>query len=105
VDSVAQTKSNGGRVIAVGTTAVRALETAALDGTLQTFEGDTDIFLYPGKSFNVIDGMVTNFHLPESTLLMLVAAFIGTDEVKNLYQEAIAHSYRFFSYGDSSLLI
>lgn len=105
VDNIKRTKANGGRVIAVGTTVVRALETAALGGKLLPFEGETDIFLYPGKSFNVIDGMVTNFHLPGSSLMMLVAAFIGTKQVKALYKEAIDKEYRFFSYGDSSLLV
>ncbi len=105
IDKIKQTKANGGRVIAVGTTVVRSLETAALTGELQPFEGDTDIFLYPGKPFNVVDGMVTNFHLPESSLMMLVSAFIGTQQVKDLYIEAIAEKYRFFSYGDSSLLL
>ena len=104
-DKIKETKARGGRVIAVGTTVVRALETAALHGELAPCEGDTDIFLYPGKKFNVIDGMVTNFHLPGSTLLMLVAAFIGTQQVKDLYSEAILEKYRFFSYGDSSLLL
>lgn len=105
VDNILQTKAKGGRVIAVGTTVVRALETAALSGSLQPYEGDTNIFLYPGKPFRVIDGMVTNFHLPESTLVMLVAAFIGLKETQELYQTAIAERYRFFSYGDSSLLL
>lgn len=105
VDKILQTKANGGRVIAVGTTVVRALETAAMDGNLRPFEGDTEIFLYPGKQFHVVDGMVTNFHLPESSLMMLVAAFIGIEQVKALYQEAIEQQYRFFSYGDSSLLL
>lgn len=105
VNTIQRTKARGGRVIAVGTTVVRALETAALTGVLLPFEGETDIFLYPGKPFHVIDGMVTNFHLPESTLLMLVAAFIGQQDVLSLYQEAIAQKYRFFSYGDASLLL
>lgn len=105
VENINDTKKNGGRVIAVGTTVVRALETAALTGELKSFEGDSNIFLYPGKPFHVIDGMITNFHLPGSSLLMLVAAFIGLDNVKNLYREAIEKQYRFFSYGDASLLI
>ena len=105
VSKIEATKRNGGRVIAVGTTVVRALETAALSGELKPFEGDTDIFLYPGKPFHVVDGIVTNFHLPESTLLMLVSAFIGSDNAQRIYQEAISKQYRFFSYGDSSLLI
>lgn len=105
VDNIKATKSNGGRIIAVGTTVVRALETAALNGAIEAFEGDSNIFLYPGKPFRVVDGMITNFHLPGSSLIMLVAAFIGLENVKNLYQEAIEKQYRFFSYGDSSLLI
>lgn len=105
VEKIKKTKSSGGRVIAVGTTSVRSLETAALDGEIAPYEGESEIFLYPGKSFNVVDAMVTNFHLPESSLVMLVAAFIGTKEVMALYQEAVAQGYRFFSYGDASLLL
>ncbi|MEI6860584.1 MAG: tRNA preQ1(34) S-adenosylmethionine ribosyltransferase-isomerase QueA [Shewanella sp.] len=103
VDKVTQTKANGKRVIAVGTTSVRSLESAAKasDGPLDTFCRDTDIFIYPGYQFQIVDAMVTNFHLPESTLIMLLSAFAGFDEVKNAYQHAIAQKYRFFSYGDA----
>ncbi len=105
VDAVQRTKASGGRVIAVGTTSVRSLETAALNtGELQPYEGDTDIFLYPGKRFNVIDGLLTNFHLPESTLLMLVSALAGTQSVLNAYRIAVEERYRFFSYGDAMLV-
>lgn len=100
--AVAETK---GRVIAVGTTVVRALETAASSGVLKPFAGETQIFIYPGYRFRVIDGLMTNFHLPQSTLLMLVSAWIGREEVMKVYAEAIAKGYRFFSYGDVSLLI
>ncbi|BAJ01544.1 tRNA preQ1(34) S-adenosylmethionine ribosyltransferase-isomerase QueA [Shewanella violacea] len=103
VDKVIQTKANGKRVIAVGTTSVRSLESAAKasEGALEAFCSDTDIFIYPGYKFQVVDAMVTNFHLPESTLIMLLSAFAGFDEVKNAYQHAIAQKYRFFSYGDA----
>ena len=90
-------------MIAVGTTSVRSLESAARASAaeLEAFSGDTDIFIYPGYQFQVVDAMVTNFHLPESTLIMLLSAFAGFDEVKNAYQHAIAQKYRFFSYGDA----
>ncbi|QBF83999.1 tRNA preQ1(34) S-adenosylmethionine ribosyltransferase-isomerase QueA [Shewanella maritima] len=104
VDKIAATKANGNRVIAVGTTSVRSLESAAKasgDEPLAAFSGDTDIFIYPGFNFKVVDCMVTNFHLPESTLIMLLSAFAGYDEVMNAYQHAIAQKYRFFSYGDA----
>ncbi|ABV86794.1 tRNA preQ1(34) S-adenosylmethionine ribosyltransferase-isomerase QueA [Shewanella pealeana] len=103
VDLIGETKARGNRVIAVGTTSVRSLESAAKasQGVLQSFSGDTDIFIYPGYQFQVVDAMVTNFHLPESTLIMLLSAFAGFDEVKNAYQHAIAQKYRFFSYGDA----
>lgn len=103
VDLIASTKANGHRVIAVGTTSVRSLESAARasGAELEAFSGDTDIFIYPGYQFQVVDAMVTNFHLPESTLIMLLSAFAGFDEVKNAYQHAIAQKYRFFSYGDA----
>lgn len=94
----------GGRVIAIGTTSVRSLETAAASGTLQPYAGDTDIFIYPGYEFRVVDAMVTNFHLPGSTLLMLVSAFAGRDNIMRAYEEAIRESYRFFSYGDAMLI-
>jgi S-adenosylmethionine:tRNA ribosyltransferase-isomerase len=88
----------------VGTTAVRALETAAADGEPKPFRGDTRIFIYPGYRFRVIDALVTNFHLPESTLLMLVSALAGREAVLAAYREAVAQRYRFFSYGDAMLI-
>lgn len=100
-DAVNETRRRGGRVIAVGTTAVRSLEAAAARGVLEPFAGDTDIFIYPGYRFRVVDAMVTNFHLPESTLLMLVSAFAGPDRVLAAYRHAVAERYRFFSYGDA----
>ncbi|HYQ38107.1 MAG TPA: tRNA preQ1(34) S-adenosylmethionine ribosyltransferase-isomerase QueA [Pseudomonas sp.] len=104
VDAVAACKARGGRVIAVGTTSVRSLESAARDGVLKPFSGDTDIFLYPGRPFHVVDALVTNFHLPESTLLMLVAAFAGYPETMAAYRAAVAEGYRFFSYGDAMFI-
>lgn len=103
VDLIAQTKAAGKRVVAVGTTSVRSLESAARAtlGELKAFSGDTDIFIYPGYEFQVVDAMVTNFHLPESTLIMLVSAFAGFDQVMAAYQHAITQKYRFFSYGDA----
>jgi S-adenosylmethionine:tRNA ribosyltransferase-isomerase len=103
-EAVAAAKSRGSRVIAVGTTAVRSLETAAQDGSLDVFSGDSRLFIYPGFPFRVVDGILTNFHLPESTLLMLVCAFAGTRETLNAYRHAVAHDYRFFSYGDAMLV-
>ncbi|MBN7818774.1 tRNA preQ1(34) S-adenosylmethionine ribosyltransferase-isomerase QueA [Bowmanella yangjiangensis] len=109
VDAVLATKAAGKRVVAVGTTSVRSLESAAkasLDaGTeLQPFFSDTDIFIYPGYRFELVDAMVTNFHLPESTLIMLVSAFAGKTHVMNAYQQAIEQGYRFFSYGDAMFI-
>jgi S-adenosylmethionine:tRNA ribosyltransferase-isomerase len=92
-------------VIPVGTTALRLIESAARGGSIQPWSGDTDIFIYPGFQFNVADGLMTNFHLPKSTLMMLVSALMGQDRVREIYAHAIEHRYRFFSYGDSSLLI
>ncbi|MEL0137574.1 MAG: tRNA preQ1(34) S-adenosylmethionine ribosyltransferase-isomerase QueA [Halieaceae bacterium] len=106
-EAVNACRERGGKVIAVGTTAVRSLETAAIqnaEGCLVPFEGDTDIFLYPGCKFHVVDAMVTNFHLPESTLLMLVSAFAGVDTIRQAYAAAIENRYRFFSYGDAMFL-
>ena len=91
-------------MIAVGTTSVRSLETAAREGELKPFSGDTDIFIYPGKTFHVVDALVTNFHLPESTLLMLVSAFAGHASIRAAYAHAVAERYRFFSYGDAMFL-
>ena len=99
-----QTRAGGGRIVAVGTTAVRALETASASGALQPFEGDTDIFIYPGYRFRSVDALLTNFHLPQSTLLMLVSAFAGIDAIRRCYQAAIEEKYRFFSYGDAMFI-
>lgn len=104
IRQIKETKEKGGRVIAVGTTAMRSLESAARSGTLQPFTGDTDLFIRPGYRFNVVDAMVTNFHLPESTLLMLVSAFTGYKRMRSVYQHAIENKYRFFSYGDAMFL-
>jgi S-adenosylmethionine:tRNA ribosyltransferase-isomerase len=100
-DQVVATRQRGGRVVAVGTTAVRSLETAAADGRLKPYIGDTQLFIYPGYRFHCVDALITNFHLPESTLLMLISAFAGRDEVLAAYREAVAERYRFFSYGDA----
>ncbi|MGE8362639.1 tRNA preQ1(34) S-adenosylmethionine ribosyltransferase-isomerase QueA [Pseudomonas sp.] len=104
VNAVAACRARGGRVIAVGTTSVRSLESAARDGVLKPFSGDTDIFIYPGRPFHVVDALVTNFHLPESTLLMLVSAFAGYPETMAAYRTAVAEGYRFFSYGDAMFI-
>lgn len=103
-DAIAAARARGGRVVAVGTTAVRSLETAAQDGSLRPFSGDSRIFIYPPYRFRVVDAMITNFHLPESTLLMLVSAFAGHDQTLAAYRHAVEQSYRFFSYGDAMLL-
>lgn len=105
VKKIREVKSSGGKIIAVGTTSVRTLETASMSGILQPFNGDTNLFITPGFQFHCIDGMLTNFHLPESTLLMLVSAFAGKENVMNAYQEAIKNQYRFFSYGDAMLVV
>ena len=89
----------------MGTTALRLIETAARSGTVQPWRGDTDIFIYPGFAFHVTDGLMTNFHLPKSTLLMLVSALMGKARMDHIYAHAIAQNYRFFSYGDASLLL
>ena len=99
------TKAAGGRIIPVGTTALRLIESAAQNGAMQAWSGPTDIFITPGFKFQMADGLMTNFHLPKSTLMMLVSALMGTDEIRAIYAHAIAEEYRFFSYGDSSLLI
>lgn len=101
---VEATKKAGGRVFAVGTTSVRCLETAAQNGELRPFQGETDIFIYPGYQFKVVDCLITNFHLPESTLLMLVCAFAGYKSAMSAYQHAVDKRYRFFSYGDAMLI-
>lgn len=102
---IARTRAEGGRILAVGTTALRTLETAARGGAVEPFAGETDIFIRPGHVFRAADGLMTNFHLPKSTLLMLVAALMGLDRIKAVYAHAIGQGYRFFSYGDASLLI
>jgi len=104
VDKIVSTKANGGRIVAVGTTAVRTLESIALQGELSSAKGDTDIFIYPGFEFRLVDAMITNFHLPKSSLLMLVSTFIGIEKMFQIYQYAIEEKYRFFSYGDAMLL-
>ena len=101
-------KARGGRVIAVGTTSVRSLESAARQASpervIEAFQGETDIFIYPGFEFRVVDAMTTNFHLSESTLMMLVSAFAGREHILDAYREAVRQRYRFFSYGDAMLL-
>jgi len=104
VDAIARTRARGGRVIAVGTTSLRALEAAAQHGELRAGAAETDIFITPGYRFRVVDRLLTNFHLPKSTLLMLVSAFAGRDAIRAAYAHAIAERYRFFSYGDAMLL-
>jgi S-adenosylmethionine:tRNA ribosyltransferase-isomerase len=99
------TRDAGGRIIPVGTTALRLIESAATSGRLQAWQGETDIFITPGFAFQIADGLMTNFHLPKSTLMMLVSALMGVAEIKEIYAHAIAEKYRFFSYGDSSLLL
>lgn len=104
-DLINRTRENGGRIIAVGTTSVRTLETAADDdGRLKAESGNTDIFIYPGYKFKAVDALITNFHLPESTLLMLVSAFAGKDKVFKAYEEAVKEKYRFFSFGDAMFI-
>ncbi|MFV1599918.1 MULTISPECIES: tRNA preQ1(34) S-adenosylmethionine ribosyltransferase-isomerase QueA [unclassified Phaeobacter] len=102
---IAATKAAGGRVIPVGTTALRLIESAGQSGAIEPWEGDTDIFIYPGFTFHVADALMTNFHLPKSTLLMLVSALMGQDRIRAIYDHALAENYRFFSYGDASFLI
>lgn len=102
--AVNETRAAGGRVVAVGTTSVRALETASASGELQPYEGDTDLFIFPGYQFHSVDAVLTNFHLPESSLLMLVSAFAGREFVLRAYQHAVQARYRFFSYGDAMLI-
>lgn len=104
VAAIHAAKARGNRVWAVGTTSMRALESAARSGCLKAGQGDTDIFITPGFHFNVVDRLITNFHLPKSTLLMLVSAFSGYEEIKTIYHHAIIERYRFFSYGDAMLL-
>ncbi|MEL6502689.1 MAG: S-adenosylmethionine:tRNA ribosyltransferase-isomerase, partial [Cyanobacteria bacterium J06623_1] len=108
VAKIQETKARGGRVIAVGTTATRALEgaaQAAKSSSLEPFRGKTDLFIYPGYQWQIVDGLITNFHLPGSSLLMLVSAMIGRERLLELYQEAIALEYRFYSFGDAMLIL
>jgi S-adenosylmethionine:tRNA ribosyltransferase-isomerase len=104
-EAVVSTRQKGGRVIAVGTTVVRSLESAATTGEPAPFAGESRIFIYPGYEFKAIDGLITNFHLPESTLLMLVSALAGMDETRAAYRHAVQEQYRFFSYGDAMLVL
>jgi S-adenosylmethionine:tRNA ribosyltransferase-isomerase len=99
--AIERARARGSRVVAVGTTVVRTLETAAGSGALRPFDGDTALFIHPGFRFRAVDAIITNFHLPESTLLMLVCAFAGTDHVLAAYRHAVAQLYRFYSYGDA----
>ncbi|MDJ0881007.1 MAG: tRNA preQ1(34) S-adenosylmethionine ribosyltransferase-isomerase QueA [Gammaproteobacteria bacterium] len=103
-ETIRRTHENGGRVVAVGTTVVRSLESAAQNGALKSFQGDTRLFITPGFKFQVVDAMLTNFHLPKSTLLMLVSAFAGKKFILDAYQHAVEQGYRFFSYGDAMLI-
>lgn len=104
-DKINLCKQNGGRVISVGTTSCRTLESAAQSGGIKACSADTGIFIYPGYKFKVIDGLITNFHLPESTLIMLVSAFLGREKTLSAYQEAIRERYRFFSFGDAMIIL
>jgi S-adenosylmethionine:tRNA ribosyltransferase-isomerase len=101
VAAVESARRRGGRVVAVGTTVVRALESAASGGAVRAYDGETDLFIRPGHRFRVVDALLTNFHLPESSLLVLVCAFAGWDRVLAAYRHAVAARYRFFSYGDA----
>ena len=106
VEKIRETKANGGRVIAVGTTSTRALEGAAAIGNgLEAYTGRTDLFIYPGYQWQVIDGIITNFHLPESSLLMMISALIGRERLMSIYEDAIAQNYRFYSFGDAMLIL
>ena len=108
VAKIKETKARGGRVVAVGTTVTRALEGAAKqsgENELQPFRGKTDLFIYPGYQWQIVDGLITNFHLPGSSLLMLVSALIGRKRLLSIYQEAIALNYRFYSFGDAMLIL
>ena len=104
--AINETRKNGGRVICVGTTSCRTIESfAAEDGTLKESAGWTNIFIYPGYRFKVLDGLITNFHLPESTLIMLVSALAGREHVLAAYEEAVRERYRFFSFGDAMIIL
>ena len=104
-DKINHAKESGGRVICVGTTSCRTVESAAQKGPLQEISGDTSIFIYPGYEFRVMDGLITNFHLPESTLIMLVSAFCGYENTMRAYKNAVEERYRFFSFGDAMLIL
>jgi S-adenosylmethionine:tRNA ribosyltransferase-isomerase len=104
VQAITTARQQGARILAVGTTSLRSLESAARDGELTTGKGETNLFITPGYQFNVVDRLLTNFHLPKSTLLMLVSAFAGMENIHNAYHHAIAKRYRFFSYGDAMLI-
>ena len=104
-ERIQQTQIKGGRVIAIGTTTARSLETASASGSIQAYKGNTDIFIYPGYQFQCVNALVTNFHLPSSTLLMLVSALAGYEPTMEAYRIAVNECYRFFSYGDAMLII
>lgn len=104
-DRLTTTRVHGGRIIAVGTTSARTLETAAQDGQFAQFEGETSIYIKPGHTFHAIDGLITNFHLPRSSLLVLVSALAGVDLMREAYAEAVREKYRFYSYGDAMLIL
>ncbi len=103
-ERINRAKQEGKRIICVGTTSVRTLESAAKDGTLTNLEGDTEIFIYPPYRFQMVDALITNFHLPESTLIMLVSAFSTREKVLRAYEEAVREEYRFFSFGDAMFI-
>ncbi|WP_245915893.1 tRNA preQ1(34) S-adenosylmethionine ribosyltransferase-isomerase QueA [Merismopedia glauca] len=105
VEQIQATKSSGGRVIGVGTTVARSLESAAQAGEIRAFAGKTQLFIYPGYQWRVVDGLITNFHLPRSSLMMMVSSLIGRERLLSLYREAIAHRYRFYSFGDAMLIL
>jgi S-adenosylmethionine:tRNA ribosyltransferase-isomerase len=106
VRAIEQVRAKGGRIVAVGTTVVRALETAArAEGRIRSYRGETDMFMTPGSSFKVVDALLTNFHMPRTTLLMLVAALAGTEFLRRAYAEAVRERYRFYSYGDAMLIL
>ncbi|MCF2970998.1 tRNA preQ1(34) S-adenosylmethionine ribosyltransferase-isomerase QueA [Synechococcus sp. Nb3U1] len=105
VEAIQATQARGGRIIAVGTTVARSLETAAKTGSLQPWQGNSDLFIYPGYTWRVVQGLITNFHLPRSSLMMLVAALIGRQRLLDLYQEALEQEYRFYSFGDGMLIL
>ncbi len=105
VDLIQEAKRGGGRVVAVGTTSVRALEQSVAGGEFRAVRGETDLFIYPGFKFSVVDAVITNFHLPKSTLLMLIMAFAGREKILKAYEEAVKLRYRFYSYGDAMLIV